>query len=41
VVAHAFNLSTQEAVAGESDFKDSQGHTEKPFLKRQTERQES
>jgi hypothetical protein len=40
VVAHAFNLSTREAVAGrflslQSEFHDSQGCTEKPCLKKQ------
>jgi hypothetical protein len=38
VVAHAFNLSTREAEAGqtglESEFQDSQGYPEKPSLEK-------
>lgn len=30
MVAHAFNHSTREAEAGESEFQDSQGYAEKP-----------
>jgi hypothetical protein len=46
VVAHAFNPSTREAdfwVRGQpalqSEFQDSQGYTEKPCLKKQTNEQ--
>jgi hypothetical protein len=45
VVVHAFNPTTQEAEAGgflslrqpglQNEFKDSQGYTEKPCLKKQ------
>jgi hypothetical protein len=47
VVAHAFNPSTWEAEVGrvrgqlavQSEFRDSQGYTEKPCLKKQTNKQ--
>jgi hypothetical protein len=45
VVAHAFNPSTREAEAGgflslQSEFQDSQGYTEKPCLKKQTNKKQ-
>ena len=51
MVVHAFNLSTQEAEAGgflhsvkgnpglQSELQDSQSYTEKPYLKKQTNKE--